>query len=77
MKVTPLEIPGVLLIEPDLFHDSRGLFCETFHARRYTEAEIRKVLGENFLRAFSKAEQVANIKSRQISGQGSLKRINK
>lgn len=41
--------------------------------RGYTEAEIRKVLGENFLRAFSQAEKVAG--KRQISGQGSLKRI--
>jgi len=41
--------------------------------RGYTEAEVRKVLGENFLRAFSKAEQVAG--KRQISGQGSLKKI--
>lgn len=41
--------------------------------RGYTETEIRKVLGENFLRAFAKAEQVAG--NRQISGQGSLKKI--
>lgn len=40
--------------------------------RGYTETEIKKVLGENFLRAFSKAEQVAG--NRQISGQGSLKK---
>lgn len=43
--------------------------------RGYTEQEIRKVLGENFLRAFSKAEQVAG--NRQISGRGSLKKISK
>jgi membrane dipeptidase len=43
--------------------------------RGYTEAEIRKVLGENFLRAFAQAEQVAKIDSRKISGEGSLKRI--
>lgn len=41
--------------------------------RGYTEQDIRKVLGENFLLAFAKAEQVAG--NRQISGQGSLKRI--
>jgi membrane dipeptidase len=41
--------------------------------RGYTEQEIRKVLGENFLRAFAKAEQVAG--NRQISAGGSLKRI--
>ena len=45
--------------------------------RGYTEQEIRKVLGENFLRAFSKAEQVARIGSRKISGEGSLMKIGK
>jgi membrane dipeptidase len=43
--------------------------------RGYSETDIRKVLGENFLRAFSKAEQVAKINSRKISADGSLKRI--
>lgn len=42
--------------------------------RGYTEQEIRKVLGLNFLRAFSQAEQVARINTRKISD-GSLKRI--
>jgi membrane dipeptidase len=41
--------------------------------RGYTEVDIRKVLGENLLRAMSQMEKVAG--SRQISGQGSLKRI--
>lgn len=41
--------------------------------RGYSEQEIRKVLGENFMRAFAKAEQVAG--KRQISGGGSLKRL--
>ncbi|HEX6125604.1 MAG TPA: dipeptidase [Pyrinomonadaceae bacterium] len=41
--------------------------------RGYTETEIRKVLGENFLRALARAEQVAG--GRQVSGQGSLKKI--
>lgn len=43
--------------------------------RGYTEAEIRKVLGENLLRAMSKMEAVAKINTRKISGEGSLKRI--
>ena len=45
------------------------------YRRGYTELEIRKVLGENFLRAFAQAEKVAG--NRQISGQGSLMRIKK
>ncbi len=43
--------------------------------RGYTEQEIRKVLGENFLRAFAQAEKIARIESRKISAEGSLKKI--
>lgn len=43
--------------------------------RGYTEKEIRKVLGENLLRAMSIMESVAKINTRKISGEGSLKRI--
>lgn len=45
--------------------------------RGYTETEVRKVLGENFMRAFSKAEQVAKINSRKVSGDGSLMKMKK
>lgn len=41
--------------------------------RGYSETDIRKVLGENFLRAFAQAEKVAG--NRQISGQGRLKKL--
>ena len=41
--------------------------------RGYTDQEVRKVLGENFLRAFAQAERVAG--NRQISWQGSLKKL--
>ncbi len=30
MKVTPLSIPDVLLIEPRVFEDARGFFFEIF-----------------------------------------------
>jgi membrane dipeptidase len=50
-----------------------ALVTYEMHRRGYTEEEIRKVLGENFLRAFEQAERVAG--NRQISGQGSLKKI--
>lgn len=41
--------------------------------RGYSEADVRKVLGENLLRAMSQMEKIAG--NRTISGQGSLKRI--
>ncbi len=43
--------------------------------RGYSEKDILKVLGENFMRAFAQAEKVARIGSRKISGDGSLKKI--
>jgi len=43
--------------------------------RGYTERDIRKILGENFLRVFAEAERVARRSGRSISGNGSLRRI--
>ncbi len=40
MKVTTTAIEDVLLIEPEIFSDSRGFFLETFHADRYADAGI-------------------------------------
>jgi len=38
MKVTPLAISDVLLIEPQIFEDSRGFFFESFRLDRFQEA---------------------------------------
>jgi membrane dipeptidase len=43
--------------------------------RGYSEADIRKILGENLLRVLGAAERVARNTSKSISGDGSLKRI--
>ena len=40
MKVTELDLPGALLIEPKVFQDERGFFMETFSAARYAEIGI-------------------------------------
>ncbi len=45
--------------------------------RGYSETDIDKILGGNFLRVFTQAELVARKMSRSISGGGSTKRINK
>jgi dTDP-4-dehydrorhamnose 3,5-epimerase len=42
MKVTPLKIPDVKLIEPDVFEDERGFFYESFNQQKFNEA-----IGEN------------------------------
>jgi len=45
--------------------------------RGYSEPDIRKILGENLLRVMTQAERVAHQMSRNISGEGSTKRIGK
>ena len=40
MKVTETYLPGVLLIEPEVYGDSRGFFKETFQAERYRDSGI-------------------------------------
>jgi dTDP-4-dehydrorhamnose 3,5-epimerase len=40
MKVTPSELPDVLVIEPDVYPDERGFFLESYNRRRFAEAGI-------------------------------------
>ena len=35
MRSLPTTIPGVVIIEPDVYRDSRGFFLETYHAEKY------------------------------------------
>jgi dTDP-4-dehydrorhamnose 3,5-epimerase len=42
MKVTPMNLPEVLLVEPKRFGDARGYFLETFHQERYAAAGINR-----------------------------------
>ena len=40
MRVLPTALPGVLIIEPDVFRDERGFFLETYRLERYAEHGI-------------------------------------
>lgn len=44
MKVVELDLPGVLLIEPDVHDDDRGFFIETWHEHRYRDSGLPDVL---------------------------------
>ena len=47
MKVLPTDLPGVLIIEPDVSQDTRGFFLETYHAQKYREAGIPAFVQDN------------------------------
>lgn len=42
-------LPGVILVEPDLFTDPRGFFMETYHSGKYAEGGIdRTFVQDNY-----------------------------
>jgi dTDP-4-dehydrorhamnose 3,5-epimerase len=43
MKFTPTGLPGVILVEPDVWRDDRGFFLENYHLRKYEEGGIPSV----------------------------------
>lgn len=52
MRVTQIDIPGVLLFEPVLLSDHRGAFVETYHEDRYRNAGIReRFVQDNYSRS--------------------------
>jgi dTDP-4-dehydrorhamnose 3,5-epimerase len=40
MRVLPTDLPGVVIVEPDVFRDVRGFFLEVFHAGKFAAAGI-------------------------------------
>ena len=43
MRVIPTEIPGIVIIEPDVHRDPRGLFLETYHVDKYRAAGVSRL----------------------------------
>lgn len=41
MKIHTTSIEGILIIEPEIFKDNRGLFLETYNEKKFKEAGIR------------------------------------
>jgi dTDP-4-dehydrorhamnose 3,5-epimerase len=71
LNVTRLDIPGALLIEPSIFRDQRGLFCETFHAERYAEAGLTDhFVQDNF--SFSVGGTLRGLHYQEPHAQGKL-----
>ena len=43
MKITDLNLSGVLLVKPDVYTDERGFFLETWHQSRYRDTDFPDV----------------------------------
>ena len=74
MKFTPLAIPEVVLVEPEVFGDSRGFFMETWHAGRFGAAGIdRPFVQDNHSR--STGGTLRGLHYQLVQPQGKLVRV--
>jgi dTDP-4-dehydrorhamnose 3,5-epimerase len=52
MRFAPTELPEVVLIEPDVHHDKRGFFLETYHEEKYRAGGIpERFVQDNYSRS--------------------------
>jgi dTDP-4-dehydrorhamnose 3,5-epimerase len=74
MKITETSLPGVLLITPSIYRDSRGTFHETFNARQMAEAGLpAEWPQDNF--SLSRKNVLRGIHYQVILPQGKLVRV--
>lgn len=71
MKVRELALPGVLLVEPRVFEDTRGFFQETYNAAPYLEAGIPGPFVQDNL-SFSKRGVLRGLHLQNPNVQGKL-----
>ncbi|TPW18916.1 MAG: dTDP-4-dehydrorhamnose 3,5-epimerase [Elusimicrobia bacterium] len=74
MNVLPTALPGVLIVEPQVWRDPRGYFLESFHARK----AAAKGLPESFVQdneSYSQRGTVRGLHSQLTKPQGKLVRI--
>lgn len=71
MKVSATALPGVLLLEPDVYRDARGWFAETWRAERHAAHGLPERLVQDNLVA-SGARVLRGLHLQHPEGQGKL-----
>ncbi|MBF2014651.1 MAG: dTDP-4-dehydrorhamnose 3,5-epimerase [Rivularia sp. T60_A2020_040] len=75
MKIISAEIPDVLIIEPQVFHDDRGFFFEAFNLNKFTE---KTSINLNFVQdnhSYSKQNVLRGLHYQILQPQGKLVRV--
>ena len=75
MKITPLAIPDVLLLEPHVFRDDRGFFFESFNARTFAAAIGREIVFVQDNESHSKQAVLRGLHYQVVRPQGKLVRV--
>lgn len=71
MKVTKTGLPGVIIIETDVFQDDRGFFMETYHQARYDTMGIKARFVQDNL-SYSRKGVLRGLHYQSPHGQGKL-----
>lgn len=71
MKVIETTLPGVLVVEPDVFGDERGFLMETYNEARYREAGLPHRFVQDNL-SFSARGVLRGLHYQNPDGQGKL-----
>ena len=70
IKYTETDLPGVLLINPRVFEDSRGFFMETFHQKKYADAGIdHSFIQDNYSHSTTGDTERSALSTKPPSGQ--------
>jgi dTDP-4-dehydrorhamnose 3,5-epimerase len=69
VRFVPTTLPGVIVIEPDVHRDQRGLFLETYHAAKYREGGIAgPFVQDNLTRSVRGALRGLHLQTRHPQG---------
>jgi dTDP-4-dehydrorhamnose 3,5-epimerase len=74
MNVKETKLPGVLLLEPDVFSDERGFFLETWNSTRYEKADIKGPFVQDNV-SFSKKGVLRGLHFQYPQSQGKLVQV--
>src|SRR3954471_14001896 len=73
-KFTATELPGVLIVEPDVYRDDRGFFFESYNEKKYAEGGIRTTFVQDN-HSFSKKGVLRGLHAQLARPQGKLIRV--
>lgn len=71
MNIIETRLPGVIVIEPKVFGDDRGFFCETWNQARYAAAGVPEVFVQDNL-SFSRRGVLRGLHFQNPHAQGKL-----
>ncbi len=74
MNVKETKLPGVLILEPDVFSDERGFFLETWNSIRYENAGIKHSIVQDNI-SFSKKGVLRGLHFQYPQSQGKLVQV--